>query len=37
MSGALTVNFSGVYCFPLERYMDRLVPSIPVPLKAVAA
>ena len=31
------INFRGVYRFPLERYVDRLVPSIPVPLKAVGA
>jgi hypothetical protein len=31
------INFRGVYRFPLERYVDRLVPSMPVPLKAVGA
>ena len=29
------INFRGVYRFPLERYLDRLVPSVPVPKRAV--
>jgi TnpA family transposase len=31
------INFRGIYRFPLERYVDRLVPSMPVALKAVRA
>jgi hypothetical protein len=29
------INFRGIYRFPLERYVDRLVPSMTAPLKAV--
>ena len=29
------VNFRGIYRFPLERYVDRLVPSMPEVRKAV--
>jgi TnpA family transposase len=30
------INFRGIYRFPLERYVERLVPSMPVALKAVS-
>ena len=29
------INFRGIYRFPLERYVDRLVPSMPAAQKAV--
>lgn len=29
------INFRGIYRFPLERYVDRLVPSMPTARKAV--
>ena len=29
------INFTGIYRFPLERYVDRLVPSTPTARKAV--
>ena len=29
------INFRGIYRFPLERYVDRLVPSMPAARKAV--
>ena len=31
------INFRGIYRFPLERYVDRLVPSMPMALKAASA
>lgn len=29
------INFRGIYRFPLERYVDRLVPSMPAARTAV--
>ena len=29
------INFRGIYRFPLDRYVDRLVPSMPVVRKAI--
>lgn len=29
------INFRGIYRFPLERYIDRLVPSVPAAQKVV--
>jgi hypothetical protein len=29
------INFQGIYRFPLERYLDRLLPSAPTELIAV--
>ena len=31
------IDFHGVYRFPLERYLDRLLPSAPPPAVAVGA
>ena len=30
------INFQGIYRFPLERYLDRLLPSFPQQLPAGA-
>jgi hypothetical protein len=30
------INFQGIYRFPLERYLDRLLPSL-VPCQKIAA
>jgi len=31
------INFPGIYRFPLERYVDQLVPSVPATRKAAGA